>query len=591
MAFISDQYLVIFFILALGLKLYFFNTYITKVTWSAEEYNNGIVCGYLSAAVLFSPVLLVRKYKNKIATVLAIIMSLIILVDILYYANYSSLPTIGLFNILGQTKDVGPAIGTLFHWTYLWFFADVAVAILLMKPMNMLVSRLKRHYRLKRSDVRLAWLTILGTLLFFWMSLMPVGSSNLTDVINMGFDTRTTSQPYGLLVAHAIDIARFIDQETTRLSTSQQKTLANWVKDNKPAQATSIFNGSAKNKNVIMIQVESLAGFAINQKINDREITPNLNKLVKESHFFPNDRYIYGAGHTSDTDFVSNSSYFPMSDAAVFVRFGHDDFTSLAKTLTSKGYSAYAYHGFNRDFWNRDVALKSLGYQKFYAADNYPKGEKINMGLNDGDFLSKTADYIKDQPKPSLSYVVTLSSHIPFIIPANEKRLNVKTSDYPAQVGDYLESINYTDRMLGDFFAKLKSNNLYDDSLILLYGDHNPVLPVFSAGNIKYDPEATTGKEVPLFIKLPEQTEGLTYPNKGSHLDITPTIFDLLGIKTNQLMFGQSLFASGDKTLKVCADQQVAFKKAGDCKSMLETEKLKSAEIIRYNQFSYLNRL
>jgi lipoteichoic acid synthase len=84
---------------------------------------------------------------------------------------------------------------------------------------------------------------------------------------------------------------------------------------------------------------------------------------------------------------VVNSSYFPLSDAAVFVRFGHDNFTSLPKTLIKNGYSADAYHGFNRNFWNRNVALKSLGYQKFYAADNYPKGFDINMGLDDGTFL------------------------------------------------------------------------------------------------------------------------------------------------------------------------------------------------------------
>jgi arylsulfatase A-like enzyme len=90
-------------------------------------------------------------------------------------------------------------------------------------------------------------------------------------------------------------------------------------------------------------------------------------------------------------------------------------------------------------------------------------------------------------------------------------------------------------------------------------------------------------------IKLPNKTEGKTYTNTGSHIDITPTILDLLGIKTNQLMFGQSLFATGDKSLKVCKDQLVSFK-GSDCSSMLETEKLKSAEIIRYNQFNNLTK-
>jgi phosphoglycerol transferase MdoB-like AlkP superfamily enzyme len=141
---------------------------------------------------------------------------------------------------------------------------------------------------------------------------------------------------------------------------------------------------------------------------------------------------------------------------------------------------------------------------------------------------------------------------------------------------------------LGQFFDKLKSEGLYDDSLILIYGDHTPVLSSFTAGSITYDPSSRQGKEVPLIIKLPNETTGSTHPDQGAHIDIMPTVLDLLGIKTNQLMFGQSLFASGTKALQVCTDQLVAFKTNDDCKTMLETEKLKSAEIIRYDQFSNL---
>jgi phosphoglycerol transferase MdoB-like AlkP superfamily enzyme len=153
-------------------------------------------------------------------------------------------------------------------------------------------------------------------------------------------------------------------------------------------------------------------------------------------------------------------------------------------------------------------------------------------------------------------------------------------------VGGYLEDINYTDRMLGAFFTKLKAEGLYDDSLIIVYGDHTPVLPAFSAGTIKYNPDTVQVKEVPLLIKLPNETIGKTYVDKGTHLDIMPTILDLSGIKTSDLMFGQSLFAQGDKALKTCSDQLPAFPTSGDCNVMLTNEKAESSTIIRYNQFN-----
>ena len=587
-AFGFDQYLILFFIITTGYKLFFFNTYITKVTWPENQYNYGVMCGYVSVAIIFSSLFLVRRYKNKIAVLVALILTTLILIDTIYYSYFAALPTIGLLSSIGQTQDVGPAIGGLLHWWFFLYFIDIALVILFHKPIKQQMNGLKEKFKIKKSNAKTSWVAIIIVMIAFWLTLLPMGINNLADVFKKGYDTVSTSQYYGVLMAHGIDITRFIRQETTKLSSSQEKSLSDWVKTNKPEQTTNSLTGSAKGKNVIMIQVESLSGFVINQTINGKEITPNLNKLVQTSQFFPNDRYMYGAGHTSDTDFVVNSSYFPLPDAAVFVRYGQDSFTSLPKTLTSNGYSAYAYHGFNRNFWNRSVAFKSLGYQKFYAADNYPKGTKINMGLNDGDFLSKTADYIKNQPKPSLSYVITLSSHVPFDISEETKDLGINVKDYPNQVGGYFENINYTDRMLGKFFDKLKSENLYEDSIILVYGDHNPVLPAFSAGTIKFDPESNQAKEVPLIIKTPNQTTGETHNNQGNHLDIMPTILDLLGIKTNDLMFGQSLFSSDDKALKICSEQLPVFPSNSDCNSMLNDEKNQSATIIRYNQFNNL---
>lgn len=585
-AFISDQYLVLFFIIALGIKLYVFNTYITKTTWSTE-YMNGIICGYISAALVFSPLFFIRRHKNKLAIIAAFIFSLLLLVDAVYLSYFRSLPTVGLLNSVGQTQDVGPAILDLLKWKYLFFFADVALVLIFGKYIKKGISSLRQRFDVGLSGTKSAWIALAATLIVFWFSLLSIGFNTLVEVFNRGYDTVSNSQYYGVLMAHAVDVTRYVRQETTRLSSDQEKALASWVKDNQPTQATSEHTGKAKGKNVIMIQVESLGGFVINQKVNNKEVTPVLNKLASQSHFFPNDRFLYGAGHTSDTDFVANTSYFPLMDAAVFVRYGQDDFTGLPKALISKDYSAYAYHGYNRNFWNRNVALSSIGYQKFYAANDYPEGWKINMGLNDGDFLTKTADYIKEQPKPSLSYVITLSSHVPFSTNEKIQGLDLELSDYPKQVGGYLENINYTDRMLGEFFEKLKQAELYDDSLIVVYGDHTPVLSAFSAGTINYDPETVQQKEVPLIIKLPNENTGKTYRNQGSHLDIMPTILDLMGIKTDQLMFGQSLFANSKDAMKICHDQLPYFnKKSGDCKKIIDNEQNVSSLIIRYNQFN-----
>lgn len=586
LSFISDQYIIIFLVITAGYKQYFFSSSILhKSTWPTPQF----LFVFLLPAVIFLPVFFLRRHKNKTAIIISTLFSILLVVDIVYYSYFSALPTTGLISSLGQTESIGPAIMALVQWWFILYFVDIFLVLIFRKKINKLFVRLKSKFRVKKTNIKTVWILVILTLISFCVNFIYIGGINyVVQIVDRAYDTTSTANYYGILGAHIIDVSRFIQEETTRLSSTQKKALADWVKNNAPKQTTDALTGIAKSKNVIMVQVESLGGFVIDQKIDGKEITPNLNELSKHTQFFPNERYVMAAGHTSDIDFVANTSYFPLDDAAIFVRFGHDNFNSLPKTLIDNGYSAYAYHGFNRNFWNRNVALKSLGYQKFYAADNFPKGFDINMGLNDGTFLSTTADYIKSQPKPSFSYAITLSSHVPFSVNEQTSKLGVDISKYPDQVGGYLDDINYTDSMLGNFFTKLKSVGLYDDSLILVYGDHTPVLPAFSAGTINYDPETVSEKEVPLLIKLPNETTGKTYVNQGSHIDIMPTILDLLGIKTNQLMFGQSLFASGQDALKVCSDQLVAFPTSGDCNAKLLDENNQSAKIIRYNQFQNL---
>ena len=591
-AFICDQYLVLFFIITISLKLIFFSTFVIKVTWAQDQYNQGIFFSFLTAALIFSPFYFMRRHKNVYTIVLAFILSIVLFLDTIYFSYFESLPTIGLLGSIGQVNDIAPAIVGVFRWSYLLYLIDVIIIITLRRPIARYFKKLKD----KRNHVKSSIVTpIIVTIAFFGLLINQfyvIGINRLSDTFDKGFDTITSAQLYGVMGAHAIDITRFVKQELTHPSAEQEKTIINWVKNNKPTQQSSKFTGVAARKNVIIIQVESLGGFVINQKVNNKEVTPNLNALAKNSQFFPDDRFIIGAGHTSDTDFVTNTSYFPLSDAAAFVRYGQDNFTSLPKTLVANGYSTFAYHGYNRNFWNRNVAFESLGYQKFYAADNFPNNVKINLGLNDGDFLSSTADYIKKQPKPSLSYAITLSSHVPFEITNLTKDLGINPANYPDQVGGYLEDINYTDRMIGKFFDKLKADGLYDDTLIVVYGDHTPVLPSFTAGTMNYDPTTVQEEEVPLIFKLPTSSNisAKTYPRQGSHLDITPTIIDLLGIKTNQLMFGQSLFAEEPSDLKVCTDQLVVFSTKNDCKSMLDDEKITSETVIRYNLFNILSK-
>ena len=607
LSFACEQYLIIYFVLAIGLKLMWFNANVIKVDWSPVLYTCGVIFGFLIIAILFSPLLFIKKRKNLFAIILASIICILILVDHVYYSYFSALPTMGILSNAGEAVDVIPAIMTLLEPILALYIFDIILIIVFYKQINYWINNVKNKFELPKTKWKTSLLvTGLIVIVAGTFAANMRGDASLEYMINRSYGPTTSAQSYSLLGSHIIDIARFVIQETSHLSDEQVQEISTWIADNKPSNnsvmmakmsvggaktsvATTDLSGIAAGKNIIMIQVESLGGFAINQTIEDQAITPNLNKLATESYYYPNAVSTISGGHTSDADFTVNTSYFPFDDAAVFVRFGQDNFTSLPKNLIKNGYSAYAYHGFNRNFWNRNATYSSIGYQKFYAADNYQGGTKINMGLDDDTFLTQTAEYIAKQPKPSFSYVVTLSSHVPFSLPDNLKGLDIDTDAYREDVGNYLLSINYTDRMLGKFFEKLKSAGLYDDSLIVVYGDHNPVMDSFTAGTVTYDSESAQNKEVPMFIKLPNSTESKTITKTATQLDIMPTILDLAGISTNDLMFGRSLATDSSNNFTTCANQIAVFGINSDCETMLETEKSKSADIIRYNLFDKIS--
>jgi lipoteichoic acid synthase len=173
--------------------------------------------------------------------------------------------------------------------------------------------------------------------------------------------------------------------------------------------------------------------------------------LINESYYFPNGNYLIGGGKTSDSDFATNTSLYPLFDSSVFVQHGRHDYTSLPKALKEDGYFSYAYHAYKRDFWNRGLGFNSLGFEHFYAADNYPEGENIIMGLNDEDFYKETLKKIKEKEEPSYHYLNSLTSHYPFDMAKKYQFLPGNESDYDYRTFHYLQSIHYADYAIGKF--------------------------------------------------------------------------------------------------------------------------------------------
>lgn len=517
-----------------------------------------------TALVIYAPAFFFRgPWKKYFSLIAALITSVIFFIDVVYFRYFTAIPSLRSLLIAPQLIDVSDSILSLISFKDILLFVDFLFLVLLFKKQQ------------PKDETSKAWRAaplIIGLLIFVGIFINDQ-KDYIPKFINNVYESKLVVQRYGLLGSHFFDTYRVLFKGKISLSRVEEKKTLDWLYANAISKPeVNALTGAYKNKNIIMIQVESLQNFVIGKKVENQEITPNLNKLIDDSYYFKNNHFIIGLGNTSDADIAANTSLLPLNDAAIAVKYNQNDFTSLPKALKEQGYSTSAYHGFFRDFWNRIKTFKSLGYENFYAKDNYGNGKRIGMGLNDKDFLRETLDKIEEQKKPSFNYLITLSSHHPFSINDEDKVINLDQAKYNEQTYRYYNLIAYTDDALGQFMEGLKERGLYEDSIIVLYGDHlanhgDLNLPK-TKESIGLDPlkesEYLEFIKVPLVVHLPGQTKKIVMEKASSNLDIMPTILNLVGSKGNLPMFGKDLFGKSQKIFVSMALQYKTFVTDGE---------------------------
>lgn len=540
--FISVNFIPLSLIITTWLKVLYFNveigTFFRDKTMFATT--------FATVVLFFTFSLLSKKYKNISAIIAALFLTLVVLANLVNVRYFGSLITLAALSIAGVTDDVGSAVLELVFVTDLFLFLDIFIALILRKKLKFI--RVKYDYK-KSVGLVLLGITALSSLTVFIF--YRDRDLYVSRFLNSVYDSKIITERYGLLSVYGFEIYK-ANLKPKDMSPEKKTEIIDWVKNNKIAsKEPNEMTGVAKDKRIIMVQFESLENFVINKSVEGQEITPNLNKLVSESTHFNNNYFNIGLGNTSDSDLVSNASVFPLQDAATFIRYGKNDFQGLAEIMNANGYNTSSYHAYNKSFWNRGEAHQSLGYENIFFSEKY-NGETVGMGTNDTDFFKSSVDLIKEQKAPSFNFLITLSSHYPFILPEGYE--TPFSSTEPFDLRNYYNSVHYADKAFGTFVEKLKEEGLYDDSLIVVYGDHlarkgeidySQFLNIFdlspSSERAKNEIES---KRTPLIFKFPNENEKKTINQVSSTIDIMPTVLNLASIETERPMFGRDLFSN-----------------------------------------------
>lgn len=153
-----------------------------------------------------------------------------------------------------------------------------------------------------------------------------------------------------------------------------------------------------------------------------------------------------------------------------------------------------------------------------------------------------------------------MSAHHPYKMPESKFKMTLPKRYEGTLVGDYILAQNYADYAMGQFLDELKSSGLWDDSVIVFYGDHQGVSLYSLNGNEKSLMEEMVGHEygytdmfnVPFIIHAPGIDQPSVYTQTGGQIDILPTVANLLGISMkDQLHFGEDLMNQQTNLLPV----------------------------------------
>jgi len=296
--------------------------------------------------------------------------------------------------------------------------------------------------------------------------------------------------------------------------------------------------------NIILILMESVRAYECGFLGAKPSFTPRLDELTGQARVYT-DYYSNGTRTVSAELSLLCSVYPNPVGSLTYLINPKIGITSLPQILSEFGYDTLWFSGYTADFHNKRTFLSHHGIQKIFDRDVLPKPTEptIGWGMADGEMFENVWSILKDCNQPFFAQITTLSNHC-------DERLDYPTeADTPAVEGPlrfrkYMQGTYYTDHTVSRFIEKVRSSELADDTIIVVTSDHG--LWFFPTGLKNPLQRWETFFRMPLCVWGPR---GLIAPGRddtlGSHIDVAPTLMDMLNIRSTNTFLGQSLLERG----------------------------------------------
>lgn len=528
-------------------------TYITQVT----QFDLGVegplqqillLINPLGSALLFLAVAFLFKGKRRLTVLIIVytLMTILLFANAVYYRFFSDFITLPTISQTQNFGDLGGSILTLLKPYDLLFFVDIFVLIYIRFSKKINFQPSKTGFKMPAAFV--------GAAIVLSIVNLQLAEVDRPDLLSRGFDRSYIVKYLGMYNYAIYDSVKTFESSSERaLADSSDITeIVNYT-NSFYAEPNESYFGKAKDMNVIYLHLESMQSFLIDYELDGEQVTPFLNSLTKNANtmYFDNFYHQTAQGKTSDAEFMLDNSMYGLPSGSAFITKGQNTFQAAPSILKDYGYTSAVFHGNNGSFWNRNIIYKQFGYDQFFDETSYDTADPKNMaeyGLMDKPFFEQSKSLLETLPQPFYTKFITVSHHFPYKIDQDLVTIGKETTG-DASVDNYFQTARYADEAIEQFFTYLKESGLYENTMVVMYGDHYGISDNHNKAMEQIIGEEVTPvvnadlQRVPLLIYVPGMEGGINH-TYGGQIDLLPTVLHLLGVETkNNIHFGTDLLS------------------------------------------------
>lgn len=449
--------------------------------------------------------------------------------DLEYYRFTLKRSTADLFGIMAGGGDTGN-LATVFAKDY-WYIVLLFIACLVF---TWWAYRRSARFvadgtlsTVRRITWRIAAIALLVLASRGGVQLIPIGVMNAADHVPPPYFSVVLNTPFTIMTTWGkpvVELKEYMPQEDADRLWPVEHHYQDLRNTPQP-----IVIASAR-PNVVVIVLESFSA-AYSARLNGGiGYMPFLDSLMDRSLTFTR---AYANGRRSIDGIPAIAAAIPelMDEAFITSIYAQTPFTSMANLLAGNGYATTFFHGGRNGTMGFDSFAKSAGYSRYLGMEEYPRKEDYDgsWGIWDRPYLQYVAKELGKKQQPFFSTVFTLSSHHPYrLLPEDAERF----------AGGSLKihpSLRYTDDALRSFFEEARRQPWFGNTLFVITADHTA--DIDRTGQQYSD---AVDYWVPLLFHMPEAIAPRTIDRVTQHIDILPTVMDLIGYARPFFSFGSS---------------------------------------------------